>query len=551
MVIIPKSIQDSMLADAVKYNIRLHFPNAERTDICNNQIVEGSAKFTESLCSQDTLEFGLCESPTFECETVGVGNITGCKIELTYEVICDANTSGAEFRTDLQSFVFPIQKGVFVVASAERQADMQHRKIVAYGGGAATDWALPSTETIKYYYFGKRSNTFTTDMCKVALSKLNLDNFPQSEFISSRNESIRDWEYSQNVNVRFFVYDIYIPLKFEKLISYDYAYIQTVDSAIGKLIDGYREKIGDLPERAIKELIAYGESAKKGAYVSYTGGSTPSYRGYLNGQKYLYINQNIDNDTAFRGRIRIPCALQLFLVNDEHSVKEYLIDIDSIKTNQVDYDFPSYIVTGKPKELMEYDLQNLVSNMIEMQGLFAKIDSNNALKMVSINKQFNLLPNNDLLPSENLKPLGIVGASIIKSMYSSLWYQEDYTKPYGAVYCAYKDKSGADAELTIYVNNSYKSADISTYQIYNLSDNEFIKYNQYTEAQIEDLLQRVVASVKDISYVPVKLQCVSIPFVESGDTLEILTQNNDSITTIVLKRTLSGESYITDEFTSV
>lgn len=114
MVIIPKSIQDSMLADAVKYNIRLHFPNAERTDICNNQIVEGSAKFTESLCSQDSLKFGLCESPTFECETVGVGNIANREIDIIYEILCDANITGAEFKTDIQKFVFPIPMGRFL-----------------------------------------------------------------------------------------------------------------------------------------------------------------------------------------------------------------------------------------------------------------------------------------------------------------------------------------------------------------------------------------------------------------------------------------------------
>ena len=119
MVIIPKSIQDSMLADAVKYNIRLHFPNAERTDICNNQIVEGSAKFTESLCSQDSLKFGLCESPVFECETVGVGNIQGATFELTYEIICEPGVAGSEWKQDIQEHVFVIPMGRYIVQTCE------------------------------------------------------------------------------------------------------------------------------------------------------------------------------------------------------------------------------------------------------------------------------------------------------------------------------------------------------------------------------------------------------------------------------------------------
>ena len=103
MLIIPKEIQEMMLADAVKYNIRLSFPNKERTDITCNQIVEGSAKFTESLCSQDSLKFGLCESPVFECETVGVGNINGKEIDIVchrrrvqngYTKVCFSYTYG-------------------------------------------------------------------------------------------------------------------------------------------------------------------------------------------------------------------------------------------------------------------------------------------------------------------------------------------------------------------------------------------------------------------------------------------------------------------------
>ena len=115
MVIIPKSIQDSMLADAVKYNIRLHFPNAERTDICNNQIVEGSAKFTESLCSQDSLKFGLCESPTFECETVGVGNIANREIDIIYDFY-----STSLIALQMQNLLMPLRASSIISLTAAK-----------------------------------------------------------------------------------------------------------------------------------------------------------------------------------------------------------------------------------------------------------------------------------------------------------------------------------------------------------------------------------------------------------------------------------------------
>ena len=42
-----------------------------------------------------------------------------------------------------------------------------------------------------------------------------------------------------------------------------------------------------------------------------------------------------------------------------------------------------------------------------------------------------------------------------------------------------------------------------------------------------------------------------LPYVEAGDTFEILTKSNDSITTIVLNRTIKGEQTLTDEYKSV
>ena len=137
MLTVPQEIKDLLHQDHCQKNIRIHFPNGERSDICNNLIVKDSVSFTESICSQNTLKFGLCESSVFECETVGVGNIKDAKIRVYCEVYCDPSVSGAVFKTDLQAYVYPIPYGVFTVDSCQRQADMIHRRIVAYGGTAS------------------------------------------------------------------------------------------------------------------------------------------------------------------------------------------------------------------------------------------------------------------------------------------------------------------------------------------------------------------------------------------------------------------------------
>ena len=102
MLTVPDSIKDLLHLDSCKKNIRIHFPNGEREDICNDLIVKDSVSFTESICSQNSLKFGICESPVFECEVVGVSNIIGAAIEVSCEVYCDSSVSGAEWKIDLE-----------------------------------------------------------------------------------------------------------------------------------------------------------------------------------------------------------------------------------------------------------------------------------------------------------------------------------------------------------------------------------------------------------------------------------------------------------------
>ena len=71
----PKKIEELYHTDSVFKNIRISFPNGERSDICNDQIVQDSVRFTESICSRDQIKFGIAEVPMFECEVVHVGNI--------------------------------------------------------------------------------------------------------------------------------------------------------------------------------------------------------------------------------------------------------------------------------------------------------------------------------------------------------------------------------------------------------------------------------------------------------------------------------------------
>lgn len=89
MIQIPEEVKQ-ILKDGIAYkNFRVKFPNGEHEDITNDNIISESVNLTESVCSQDTLKFGLCEASTLQFETFDVDNIKGKIIDCQLEVDCN------------------------------------------------------------------------------------------------------------------------------------------------------------------------------------------------------------------------------------------------------------------------------------------------------------------------------------------------------------------------------------------------------------------------------------------------------------------------------
>ena len=86
MLTVPATIQTLFKTDSVRKNFRVHFPNGENADLTNSDIISGSVRFTESVCSKDVLQFGLAEASRIEFECFNVQNIYGMTIECGIEV---------------------------------------------------------------------------------------------------------------------------------------------------------------------------------------------------------------------------------------------------------------------------------------------------------------------------------------------------------------------------------------------------------------------------------------------------------------------------------
>ena len=86
MLNIPEEVKELYRQNSIRKNLRIDFPNGERTNLTNENLLAESFSFTESICSQSSLKFGLCEASVVEFECFGVEDIKGCKIEVYQEI---------------------------------------------------------------------------------------------------------------------------------------------------------------------------------------------------------------------------------------------------------------------------------------------------------------------------------------------------------------------------------------------------------------------------------------------------------------------------------
>lgn len=190
MLNIPEEVKNLFRQDSINKNFRVHFPNGERADLVNKDIVSESVQFTESLCSQENLKFGLCEASVLEFETIGVGNIKGCEIEAGIEI--DITSLGEEFiaehgkRSDDVHFPFYyVPYGVFTVDSCKRQSNMNRRRVVAYTELLNNDTTFSEFEKQKQAVRVDGNIPYEFNIARFILS-----NYPEMDFPGVNRELI-------------------------------------------------------------------------------------------------------------------------------------------------------------------------------------------------------------------------------------------------------------------------------------------------------------------------------------------------------------------------
>lgn len=120
----------------VEKGILIKFPNGEHEHITNSDVESESLSMTESICSHSPIRFGTCEKAVLQFITRGVGDITGCEIEVELHINADgfySTNDSALTGGEIFNRYFKIPYGRYVVESCEKdESRWERRKIIAY-----------------------------------------------------------------------------------------------------------------------------------------------------------------------------------------------------------------------------------------------------------------------------------------------------------------------------------------------------------------------------------------------------------------------------------
>lgn len=631
MINIPVEIKNLYASDSVRKNFRVRFPNGEHEDITNKNVITESVSYKESICSQDHLKFGLCESSGISFDVAEVGNIKGSTIICQLEIDCSSLSTAfinqyCQRPADLDYPVYVIPYGKFLVTSCERDSsNMQLRTVQAYDSTwDDLKWA-GSFEVLNWYTYraAETINLTDIDFLNLLVPETCEQHMAMSEHSRLPGGSTHGYKLKKRVkNVDGSVYDAQITFR---------AYpVNGADSA-KRILGLYIPDISQYFTEAFQKLSQFGFDGKDASemlswkeYIylmdgyrhnTYSGSTFTSYQigknvyrnlsniksGY---HSYLFMNRTYETSSASEFYFSNTYAkevssIQVFrpdTISIKNAVtgeevysttfaiptltfKEGYRDIGTSGLNFLSLTSQKYthtvlntvVSSGTTTEVsrtdykFNYDLssinpKDLLEAIVEKTGKFGYIDRTTHLfGYVSIKPTEGLKPSDGLTPSQNLAPSdGLKSIRFVrKSLYSSLWYDDELTKKYSAVVCNYKNLQDED-EMAIYTIVDTSSTDSdgnliydpAQFQIYDVSDNYIISNGKYSRETIMPILQTIGENIRDVQYYPSRLDCKGMPWIESGDYISTQIENSDTVELLVLARTLNGIQSLEDSIES-
>lgn len=576
MLNIPDSIKALFNRDECRKNFRVHFPNGEHADLTNSDIVRESVIFSESVCTQNILRFGLTEGSSIEFETVGIPNIMG----MTIECSCEVDTSSLTYAeilsiwqlqriydgeivldgdSDLEYGFFRIHYGVFRVESCPRNhGAMTHRKVTAY-----TVIGQMNPFEDQKLALPLLGNTYKPSAYALADS---LMGYRDKNYLTDRGYSGTslpfDGSRSYTLSASYYTYS-HGRITISARIDYDYVDELPNISSLYKIDFGQNSYSGVI-DGVIQYLQAADVNPASGDYTwdelafQLIGNEYLPSVGYMvetwDGQQRsvgsvyfaesnysFYPLRNFDGGTVecymrvpkkitLTGGVESSVVLDVFgiqLAKYQKAAPTPSLDLlfTSAEDVQIPNDFaPQQTITGS-SFAGAFTASEFLNAFLELNASYGRPTRSGGYTVMRL---------------DATSPV-----SISSGQYKEMWWDEYDVEPIGTVRYGFTDAAGE----TRLVDFRFSSAGRS---VYDMSDNLVLHSLQWqSSTSIEWILSQLfIPHLGGLPFTPIDLSMRGFPYLEAGDAISVTAEDGTVVKSYILAQELSGIQILTADVSS-
>lgn len=585
MIDIPIRVKDALRDGTYLKNYRfivLDDNGKEDFTIQNNNLVKESVKIDERLCSGDAIKFGLCEGSNLQFEYFDFPNIRGRRLKAILDIqYKDADNTLQWYPLpmgfyDVQECSLQFSTGIIKCSCYNKlksdylDADVKTQiiEIVSNGDGSAEGAAIisildsllegysisnkPDISLATYVYSGEKSyNEFIfTEHDTLGVTKGNgkyLHVYVISVNITSAEGYLKDEFYKIVTAVKKI--SSYVKKLRENVIAKYYSsgvltegfssqcyiwedFFQTQKSSADYVLYGAQLVIENALKEDIFKSLEFSEYEDESLNIEYVTN--------LEGKKAVRIHipvmyklnnsssRNLSSsemDNAFEQMISaIPEMVEVY--------KRNLTDVEKYR-----------ITEEKINNLQDVTLRQLQSAVFELSARYGQLDRETDLfSGIELNNA-RLLPSETLYPQNQLYPTSnAIYAN--RSLYNQLWTDNGGAKKFRYLIVTYKTLDEENKEATAVLQRTINT---DGNEDYDMSDNWLFNNFVWTAEQVGAYADAMVEKMKNLTWFPFEMWCAGLPFIETGDEIEIPTK--DSVfASYVLQRQLNGIQNLQDTY---